>query len=56
MVYEKLIKRTIWVSKCKCGINEHKESGAPRERHCSCGQWVPYEEESVIGPDLTKGS
>lgn len=53
MVYERLIKRTIWTATCpKCGSRDEKADNPPRSRLCSCGEWIDYKEESVIGPDL----
>jgi hypothetical protein len=55
MVFERLIRRTIWVSKCpKCGSQDEKTDNAPRSRLCKCGEWVNYVAESAIGPDLEK--
>jgi hypothetical protein len=47
-----LIKRTVYVSECKCGERDVKDSAPPRERFCKCGEWVPYKAESYTGPDL----
>ena len=51
-MYEKLIKRTIYVAQCECGERDVIESNPPRERLCKCGKWVRYVEESYIGPEL----
>jgi ribosomal protein L32 len=55
-MFEKLVKRIIWVSKCpKCGESVEKDKNPPRERLCmKCNIWVPYKEESFIGPELKK--
>lgn len=51
-MFEKLIKRTIYISKCKkCGDTNIKDENPPRERRCKCGEWVKYEEESYTGKD-----
>jgi len=52
MSHETMIKRTIYVAQCKCGERDIVEGNAPRERLCKCGEWVPYVEESYIGPEL----
>lgn len=53
-MHEILVKRTIWVAQCpKCGDRAEKTEDAPRERRCMpCGEWVPYVEESYVGPSL----
>lgn len=55
-MYETYIKRTIFTAKCECGgLDDAKTENPPRERQCpSCGKWIPYIEESAIGPDLRK--
>lgn len=57
-MYEKLIKRTIWEARCDCGAEPSvRTENPPRERQCpSCGKWVKFVENSVIGPDLGKPS
>ena len=54
MAFERLIKRTIWEAKCKCGEwQDAFVENPPRERQCpACKEWVPYVENSVIGPDI----
>jgi hypothetical protein len=47
-----MIKRTIYVAKCKCGESDIVERNPPRERLCKCGEWVLYVEESYVGPEL----
>jgi hypothetical protein len=56
MAYERLIKRTIYVAKCKCGEWEDVlANNPPRERQCpKCREFVPYTEQSAVGPDLEK--
>lgn len=56
MSYERLIKRTVYVAECACGERDVKGDNPPRERMCKCGQWVPYIEQSYVGPELTKES
>ncbi len=53
-MFEHLIKRTIWVAKCEgCGASDEQTDRHPRERFCAdCQKWVPYVEQSYIGPDL----
>lgn len=51
MAVEHLVKRTLYVAKCECGESKEVEKDPPRERRCSCGKWVPYEEISFTGPD-----
>ena len=48
------VKRTIYVFGCACGERVIYDANPPRERLCSCGQWVKYKEESYTGPELTK--
>lgn len=57
-MYEKLIRRVIWVAKCpKCGKSVEKDKNPPRERLCfDCNIWVPYEEQSFVGPELKNES
>ena len=53
MTAERLIKRTVYEARCpKCGETKMVESNPPRASKCQCGEWVDYEEQSVIGPDL----
>lgn len=54
MSYERLIKRTVYIAKCECGNwRDVKADDPPRERQCpECRRWVPYVEQSAIGPDL----
>lgn len=54
MSHEILIKRTIHVAKCEiCGEQDIREDNPPKERFCfKCGKWVPYKEESYVGPSL----
>lgn len=55
MAVEHLIKRTIYVAKCDCGVEpDVKTDNTVRERLCSCGKWKTYEEQSAIGPSLGK--
>jgi len=55
MAYEILVKRTIWVSKCDdCGDSVERTENPPKERLCNtCQKWVPFVEQSYIGPKLT---
>jgi hypothetical protein len=51
-MFEKLVKRTIFVAKCECGDEKILSEGPPpRERKCKCGKWVPYETKEWTGPD-----
>ena len=52
-MFERLIKRTIFIAQCECGDRTEVTHDAPKERLCKCGKWVPYIEQSAIGPDLT---
>ncbi len=55
MTTERYIKRTIYVAKCDdCGMEDIRESNPPRDKLCKCPKpkWVPFKEESAIGPDL----
>lgn len=53
-MYEKLIKRTVWVAECKCGeFKDVKTENPPREKMCpNCNEWVEYKEETYIGKDF----
>jgi len=54
-MYERLIKRTIYVAQCvneECKERDVVEANPPRERLCKCGTWVRYVEESYTGPEL----
>lgn len=53
MAFERLIKRTVWIAECTCGDKAVRDDNPPRERRCLCGRWVPYIEQSAIGPDLS---
>jgi hypothetical protein len=53
MTVEHLTKRTIYVSQCECGERDVKDDHPPRERQCVCKRWVPYVEESYVGPDIS---
>lgn len=53
-MYEKLIKRIIWVAECQCGERVEKDQNPPRERYCGCGRWVPFKEVSFTGPDTAQ--
>jgi hypothetical protein len=57
MSVETYIKRVLWVAKCpKCGDSVEKDSKPPRERFCNdCKVWIPYKEQSYIGPEFKKG-
>lgn len=55
MAVEHLVKRTIYVSACECGDRTEVTENPPRERMCKCGKWVPFKEESYVGPDLVSG-
>jgi hypothetical protein len=35
--------RKVYVAKCSCGEQDIREGKAPREKLCSCGQWVKFE-------------
>ena len=54
MVYQHLIKRTIYEAKCTCGKFERSVvDSPPRETKCTCGaEWCRFEEVSATGPDL----
>lgn len=52
MSYERMIKRTVYVAECTCGEKDVKDDNPPRERMCKCGKWVPYVEQSYVGPEL----
>lgn len=54
MAVETLIRRTIWVSRCQCGETDVRNDNRPRERLCLCGLWVPYIEQSWVGPEWSK--
>lgn len=54
-MHETLIKRTIWTAKCEHDKSVKTEN-PPRERYCAqCAKWIPYIEESYIGPSLSQG-
>jgi len=54
-MFQRLIKRTIYIAECVCGWREEVTNNPPRERKCKdCGEWVPFKEQSAIGPDLGK--
>lgn len=55
MTVEYLVKRTIYVAACECGEKTVLNENAPRERLCPCGKWVPFVEESYVGPDTFDG-
>jgi hypothetical protein len=55
MAYERLVKRILYVASCECGERSERADNPPKERHCQCGKWVPYVEESYIGPDKFSG-
>jgi hypothetical protein len=50
---ESYTKRTIWIAKCPtCGEQMEQTEYKVKERFCSaCNEWVPYEEQSYIGPN-----
>lgn len=52
MACETQIKRTIYVAQCECGERDIREDNPPKERLCACGKWVPYKEESYVGPNI----
>ncbi len=57
MAVEKIVmvKRTLYVAKCSnCGDSKEVDAHPPRERRCTCGTWVPYEEISYTGQELGK--
>jgi hypothetical protein len=51
-MFERLIKRTIFIAECKCGERDVKTENPPRERKCHCGEWVRYEPQEWIGQDF----
>ena len=55
-MFEKLIKRVLWISKCPvCGEQKERDDKPPKERFCmACKVWVPYVEQSYTGPELKK--
>lgn len=57
MAYERYIKRIIFVAKCPCGEWEDvKTEDPPKEKQCpKCRSWVPYKEQSAIGPEYGSG-
>ena len=55
MSHERYVKRTLWIAQCDCGERTERADNAPRERLCACGKWVPYVEQSYIGPELPGG-
>jgi hypothetical protein len=56
MSYERQIqiKRTVYTATCTCGERDVREDRPPREKLCKCGTWVPYIEQSYIGPELAR--
>jgi hypothetical protein len=55
MSSEVYIKRTIWVAECSCGERTVSDT-SKRETHCKCGTWVPYVEQSYVGPSVSNVS
>lgn len=57
MSHEILVKRTIFVSVCpKCGERKEVTENPPKARFCGpCAEWVPYKEESYVGPEIKHG-
>jgi hypothetical protein len=47
---EYLVKRSVYVAACECGERTVSYESV-RERFCACGKWVPFVEESYVGPD-----
>ena len=57
MSYETLIKRIIYVATCKCEQENQiiLYDNPPREHFCNkCKIWVPFIEESYVGPEIKK--
>ncbi len=56
MAYKTFVQRTIWTSKCpKCGGDKTFTENPPKERFCNdCRIWIPYKEESYLGPELNQ--
>ncbi|HWY35110.1 MAG TPA: hypothetical protein VNX68_10725 [Nitrosopumilaceae archaeon] len=55
-MHEQYTKRTIFIAKCTtCPFEDSKLENPPRETMCfNCKKWVPYVEQSYIGPELVK--
>ena len=53
---ETLIKRTIWVAKCNCSLEDKFQKvfteDPPKFTMCTlCGNWIEPKEETYIGKD-----
>ena len=56
-MFERYVKRTIYVSECGvCGDRTERPDNPPKERQCRCGQWVPFVEQSYVGPELGRAA
>lgn len=51
-MYETYIKRIIFVAQCECGERDERVDNPPKEKQCKCGRWVPFIEQSYLGPDI----
>lgn len=54
MAIERYVKRILWVAKCAtCEFQTERTENPPRSIFCNdCEKWVPFVEQSYLGPDL----